>query len=49
MKPKTHRPLSRRSFLLGAGITLSLPWFEAMNHAAGMSIPKRAIFTMWGL
>jgi hypothetical protein len=46
---KTRRSLSRRSILRGAGITLSLPWLETMSHAADASIPKRAIFTMWGL
>ncbi|CAN5906437.1 DUF1552 domain-containing protein [soil metagenome] len=52
-------PLSRRTFLRGAGVTLSLPWLEVMsvNARAATSagaiapseIPKRAVFTMWGL
>jgi len=52
-------PLSRRTFLRGAGITLALPWFEAMSvnaraastagSIASGEVPKRAVFTMWGL
>jgi len=52
-------PLSRRTLLRGAGITLALPWLEVMSVnaraastagaiAAG-EIPRRAVFTMWGL
>ena len=42
--------LSRRKLLHGAGVTLSLPWLEAMNaSAAAGSHPKRAVFCMWGL
>ena len=58
-KRPASAPLSRRSFLRGAGITLSLPWLEAMSvNARGAAtagsiaageIPKRAVFTMWGL
>lgn len=60
MNVQPRRPiLSRRTFLRGAGITLSLPWLEAMSvHSRAASsagaisageTPKRAIFTMWGL
>lgn len=52
-------PLPRRTFLKGAGITLALPWLDAMcggrnslTHAgaiAAAETPKRAVFTMWGL
>ena len=51
--------LSRRTFLRGAGITLSLPWLEAMSplarsattagELANGEAPKRAVFAMWGL
>lgn len=54
-----HSAVSRRTFLRGAGITLSLPWLEVMSAQAGSvatagslaagEIPKRAVFTMWGL
>lgn len=60
MNIHTTRPaVSRRAFLRGAGITLSLPWLEAMSTTARSAttagsiaageIPKRAVFTMWGL
>lgn len=49
----------RRAFLRGAGVTLALPWLEAMSvcargadTAGGIAadeIPRRAIFCMWGL
>ena len=61
MNIKLDRPaLSRRMFFRGAaGVTLSLPWLEAMSPlarsattagdlAAGEA-PKRAVFSMWGL
>jgi hypothetical protein len=51
--------LPRRTFLRGAGITLALPWLEAMGvgarsvtMAGGMSEterPKRAVFCFFGL
>lgn len=51
--------LSRRTFLHGAGVSLALPWLEAMSPAARAvtsagsaaegEIPKRAVFTFWGL
>lgn len=40
--------LPRRKFLRGTGITLSLPWLNAME-AAATPTPKRAVFCMWGL
>ena len=60
MNIQTHRStVSRRAFLRGAGVTLSLPWLEAMSTTARSAatagsmaageIPKRAVFTMWGL
>jgi hypothetical protein len=52
-------PLPRRTFLKGAGITLALPWLDAMGlgrnsltQAGALTAtetPKRAVFTMWGL
>lgn len=42
--------LSRRSFLHGAGITIALPWLEAMaGPQATLTPPRRAVFCMWGL
>jgi len=51
MNIQLNRPaLSRRTFLRGTGISLTLPWLEAMSSAAtSADIPKRAVFTMWGL
>lgn len=59
MQIVSRRPLSRRTFLRGAGIALSLPWLEAMSplsqtiasagDLAGGEAPKRAVFAMWGL
>ncbi len=53
------KQLSRRTFLRGSGVALSLPWLEAMSpasrsivtagQAAPGEIPKRAVFTFWGL
>ena len=52
-------PLARRTFLKGAGITLALPWLDAMSvnsqslaHAGSIAegeTPRRAVFTFWGL
>ena len=52
-------PMPRRTFLKGAGITLALPWLDAMSvHAASVTTagsiaatetPRRAVFTFWGL
>jgi hypothetical protein len=56
-----HRrtPIPRRTFLKGAGITLALPWLDAMSiRAASVTTagsiaageaPRRAVFTFWGL
>jgi len=54
-----HRPIARRTFLRGAGVSLALPWLESMSSLARAAStaggiaeserPKRAIFTMWGL
>lgn len=51
--------LDRRTFLRGAGVSLALPWLEAMSSQAACAetagevavgeIPKRAVFCMWGL
>ena len=41
--------LPRRSFLHGAGITVALPWLEAMAAPKTPAPPKRAVFCMWGL
>src|SRR5882672_6690878 len=53
------QPLPRRTFLKGAGITLALPWLDAMSvHADSLTkggsigageTPRRAMFTFWGL
>src|SRR6185369_4967631 len=50
--------LNRRTFLRGAGVSLTLPWLEAMGlrsgsvcHAGEMTrdeIPRRAYFSVWG-
>jgi hypothetical protein len=52
-------PLARRTFLKGAGVTLALPWLDAMSvnstslaHAGSVAegeAPRRAVFTFWGL
>src|SRR3954454_2892981 len=52
-------PLPRRTFLKGAGITLALPWLDAMSFgadsltAAGSiataETPRRAVFCYFGL
>ena len=54
-----HRPISRRTLLRGAGVSLALPWLESMSSLARAAStaggiaeserPKRAVFTMWGL
>lgn len=56
-----HRraPLSRRTFLKGAGVTLALPWLEAMSTNGGSVVsageiaagetPRRAVFCFFGL
>ena len=60
MNLQTNRwRLARRTFLKGLGATVALPWLEAMSEnaksittAGSMApgeIPRRAIFTFWGL
>ena len=59
MSIQSHRPISRRTFLSGTGVSLALPWLESMSPlsravstAGGIGEgerPKRAVFTMWGL
>lgn len=60
MNIQTHQwRISRRTLLRGTGVALALPWLETMSAAAqkittaGSSapgeIPKRAVFTFWGL
>ncbi|HWE05018.1 MAG TPA: DUF1552 domain-containing protein [Tepidisphaeraceae bacterium] len=51
--------LPRRTFLKGLGVTLALPWLEAMSanakdittagSMAASEIPRRTMFTYWGL
>lgn len=58
-RPNQSAALPRRAFLRGAGITLALPWLEAMHPthcsvAAGESAsqdqpPRRAVFCFFGL
>ncbi len=51
----THRAMPRRTFLTGAGVSLALPWLEAMlprasaAGPAGGGHPRRAVFCFWGL
>lgn len=55
----SNASLGRRTLLRGAGITMALPWLEAMSvcaqgagTAGGIAaneIPKRSVFCMWGL
>ncbi len=48
-----RQPLSRRAFLKGLGVTLSLPWLEAMTpglvRAAGPAPPRRLVIFGAGL
>jgi hypothetical protein len=54
-----RQPLARRTFLRGAGITLALPWLDAMSLGARAiatagtiapdETPRRAVFCMFGL
>ncbi len=51
--------IGRRTFLRGVGATIALPWLEVMSPLAkaastaggfgSKEIPKRAIFTYWGM
>ena len=53
------QPLPRRTFLKGAGITLALPWLDAMSvraasvttagSIAASETPRRAVFCFFGL
>lgn len=60
MNPIPHRhPIPRRTFLKGAGITLALPWLDAMSVRANSvttagsiapgEAPRRAVFCFFGL
>ena len=54
-----HRPIPRRTFLKGAGITLALPWLDAMSvradsvttagSIAAGETPRRSVFCFFGL
>ena len=54
-----HWRMARRTFLKGIGATVALPWLEAMSanaksittagSMAASEIPRRAMFTYWGL
>ena len=54
-----HWRMARRTFLKGLGATVALPWLEAMSQnaksittagsMAAHEIPRRAMFTYWGL
>src|SRR5262245_24950149 len=56
--PRKQWQLDRRTFLRGAGVSLALPWLEAMglrsgslSHAGEMTqaeIPRRSYFSVWG-
>lgn len=56
---RLHPPLRRRTLLKAAGVTMALPWLEAMSvcargadTAGGIAadeIPRRSVFCMWGL
>jgi hypothetical protein len=47
-----RQPIPRRTFLKGAGISLALPWLDAMRMRAGaipVEPPRRAVFCFFGL
>jgi hypothetical protein len=54
-----RQPIPRRTFLKGAGVTLALPWLEAMSvyrnsvatagEIAAAETPRRAVFCFFGL
>ena len=47
-----RQPIPRRTFLKGAGISLALPWLDAMRVRAGSTPaapPRRAVFCFYGL
>src|SRR5262245_972699 len=51
--------ISRRTFLRSAGVSIALPWLEAMSlnrgsyakagEVAAGEAPARAVFTFWGM
>src|ERR1043165_7254276 len=47
----TRHPIPRRTFLKGAGISLALPWLDAMRVGAKAPAPspRRAVFCFFGL
>lgn len=55
----SFQPIPRRAFLRGAGVTLALPWLEAMSVRGGSvatagdiapaETPRRAVFCYFGL
>ncbi len=57
--PRNNWHVPRRTFLRGVGAAIALPWLESMSvcarditTAGGIAadeIPKRAVFTFWGL
>jgi len=60
MNINTHNwCMPRRTFLKGLGVSLALPWLEVMSanakdittagSMAEHEIPRRALFTFWGL
>src|SRR5438309_1484471 len=46
-----RQPIPRRTFLKGAGISLALPWLDAMRVGAQQLAepPRRAVFCFFGL
>src|SRR6267154_1345506 len=47
-----RQSIPRRTFLKGAGISLALPWLDAMRVRAGATpaeTPRRAVFCFFGL
>jgi hypothetical protein len=56
--PRKQWQLDRRTFLRSAGVSLALPWLEAMGLRSGSlthageiteaEIPRRAYFSVWG-
>src|SRR5581483_5580506 len=47
----SRQPIPRRAFLKGAGISLALPWLDAMRlrGAVPAEPPRRAVFCFFGL
>src|SRR5437016_6307960 len=47
-----RQPIPRRTFLKGAGISLALPWLDAMRVRGAVQpaeTPRRAVFCFFGL